>query len=235
MYWQELNKTRFKEVLNGVEVVIIPIGMTEAHGPHCPFGTDNIMPKELCRRIDKSLGSRVIVAPPVPYGHSWSLSPFVGTIDIPAAVLSEYVLAIGRGILKQGLKRIVFVNGHGGNIPTLTTVAESLADEGAAVLLSNWWLDYSAQILKICEGQGHAGEDETSVMLALVPEVVDMSVATANTRPRHPKIKAKALRLEQFADAMTGDGTKATAEKGKQIIDVVSDLLIKEIEEFITL
>lgn len=232
MYWQSLNMTSFQSVVKGAPTVVLPIGMTEAHGPHCPLGTDNIMPEEICRRIENLLGPQVLIAPAVPYGHSWSLGPFPGTIDIPAAVLNDYVLAIGRGFLKHGLKRIVFLNGHGGNIPTLTTAAEMLADEGAAVLLSNWWLDYSAEILKICEGQGHAGEDETAVMLALVPELVDMPKAKANISPRRANIKAQSLRMDQFAHAMTGDSTKATVEKGQRIIDVVCQNIVTLIREF---
>lgn len=235
MYWQSLNMTSFSEVKNQVKAVILPIGMTEAHGPHCPLGTDTLIPRELCLRIEAALGEQVVIAPEVPYGHSWSLAPFPGTVDIPAVVFSDYVLAIGRGILKQGLCRIVFLNGHGGNIPALTIAAEKLSDEGAAVLLINWWLDYSPDILEICDGQGHAGEDETSVIMAITPALVDMKLATFNWCKPSGNIKAKSLRLDLYAHAMTGDGTKATIEKGQQILNRITPKIISLIEKFTSL
>lgn len=233
MYWQSLNMHKFIELKEQVRAVVLPIGMTEAHGPHCPLGTDTIIPGELCYRLEEELGSEVIIAPAVPYGHSWSLAIFPGTVDIPAGAFTEYVLAIGRGFIRNGFSRIVLFNGHGGNIPSLTTVAETLADEGAAVLLINWWLDYSKEILEVCAAQGHAGEDETSVVMAIVPDLVDMNVATYNTTKRGPNIKSSALRAEVFKNALTGDGTAGTAEKGRRVLDRISPLINGLIKEFL--
>ena len=129
----------------------------------------------------------------------------------------------------------MFLNGHGGNIPALTIAAEKLSDEGAAVLLINWWLDYSPDILEICDGQGHAGEDETSVIMAITPALVDMKLATFNWCKPSGNIKAKSLRLDLYAHAMTGDGTKATIEKGQQILNRITPKIISLIEKFTSL
>lgn len=227
-------RTFEKEALNKYDTVILPIGTIEAHGPHCPIGTDALIPEELARRAEAILGSdRIIVAPTVNYGHSWYLGPFPGTIDISSETLGAYITDIGRSFLKWGLKKIVLLNGHGGNSAALSLASERLADAGATVLTIHWWVEYKEEILKICTAQGHAGEDETATVMAIRPELVDLSVVgEAHYGKPNGDIKAKDIERYTYPNAYSSDPGLASEEKGKQIVESVSQALAKHIEEF---
>lgn len=227
MYMLNMNMDQFVEKAKTVDMIILPIGMTEAHGHHCPLGTDVIIPRKLLEMVELELGEKIIIAPEVPYGHSWGLAPYAGTIDIPPGVFEEYVYHIGLGFLKWGFKNVVLFNGHGGNIPSLTTVMERLADQGLTVMLINWWKDFAQEILSVCEGQGHAGEDETSAVLAIDPSLVDMDKANTNWNRAVANIRYKGMQQITMKHAQTGDATKATIEKGQAILEMVAQRVVE--------
>lgn len=232
MYLLQMNMDEFLAALKRTDTVVIPIGMTEAHGHHCPLGTDVLIPRRFLELLDARLGDELIISPEIPYGHSWNLAPWPGTIDIPADVFGEYVYQVGKGLARWGLKKVVLFNGHGGNIPALTIAMERLADLGLTVLLINWWLDYAAEIRTICEGQGHAGEDETSTLLAIDPGLVDMSRAQVNWNRAIANIKFPGISRQTLAHAQTGDATRATAAKGEAIFALLSDRMTELLQQF---
>jgi len=231
MYMINMNMDEFAQYSKNIGTVIVPIGMTEAHGHHCPLGTDVLIPRRLLEMVELELGERIIIAPEVPYGHSWSLAPFAGTIDIPAGVFEDYVYHIGMGFLKWGFKNVVLFNGHGGNIPSLTTVMEKLADQGLTVMLINWWKDFAPDILSVCDGQGHAGEDETSAVLAIDPSLVDMNRANTNWNRAVANIRYKGMQEVTMKHAQTGDATKATKEKGQAILAMVAQRVVELLQK----
>ena len=232
MYLSALTMNKFKKYSQQMEAVILPIGTTEAHGPHCPLGTDFLIPERIAALIDSKMNSRILIAPTVNYGCSWGLKVFPGTINISTETMMRYLVEIGTSLLQWGLKKQVFLNGHGGNRPALRTAAQHLADAGAQVLVIDWWADYMPQILEICDSRGHAGEDETSVMLAIMPENIEMDLATANDNRAIGQIYTADISFTTLQNAMTGDATKATAEKGKQILKVVSNEIMRLIDQF---
>ncbi len=208
-----------------VDTVLLPVGTVEAHGMHCPLGADNLAPAELCRRLEARHPDRLLVAPPIPYGHSWDLEAWPGTLSIPSGVFEAYVAEVGKALVRWGMRHIVVVNGHGGNSGALAHAAEAVADVGARVALTNWWIDYRDDILTVTAGQGHAGEDETSVVLAIRPDLVDMGHAGVNPyRPRF-RVKDQAARGTLLRHAVTGDGRAGTADKGERILSLVTDRL----------
>lgn len=229
MYWSQLNMTSFKAIQGSIDTVIIPIGTTEAHGPHLPLGTDFMIPNHIASKLENNLGDKIIIAPPVNYGCSWNLGFYPGTINISGETMTNYIFEICQGFLKWGILNIVFLNGHGGNRPALQLAAQKAADQGAKVLLINWWIDYAEQIATICSGKGHAGEDETSAVLAIAADLVDMSLAKANWNKLRGQIFTKDISKLSLAHALTGDGSLGTIEKGRKIYDVVT----KEIEELL--
>jgi creatinine amidohydrolase len=233
MYMLYMNMDRFADAVKQVETAVIPIGMTEAHGHHCPLGTDVIIPRRFLELIEQQMGERLIIAPEIPYGHSWNLAPYPGTVDIPADVFGEYVFQVGKGLAKWGIKKLVLFNGHGGNAPALSSVMERLADMGLTVMLINWWLDYAAEIRTICEGQGHAGEDETSTVLAIDESLVDMSKAHVNWKKAIANIKYPGISLKTLAFAQTGDATKASKAKGEAIYALVTEKIIALLDRFL--
>ncbi|MBB2479355.1 creatininase family protein [Bacillus sp. APMAM] len=222
--------TTFKKVKESVNTIILPIGMVEAHGPHCSLATDILIPREFLKRLDTIIGEKVIIAPEISYGHSWENSPFPGTISLSNEVFSNYVYEIARGFFKQGFKNIVLFNGHGGNQSGLKNVSERIAELGGVVLTINWWVDYREEIKTIVENPGHAGEDETSLMLAINQKYADISLVGHHevTLPRN--IVFKDWGKSAFPEAYFGNAGAATAEKGEKIYELLLPIMLKEFE-----
>ncbi|KIY22778.1 hypothetical protein UB32_06410 [Mesobacillus subterraneus] len=231
MYMMDLTAAKYKEIKKSVDTVLLPIGMIEMHGHHCSLGTDVWIPREFVRRLDAKIGDRVMMAPEVAYGHSWSLAPFEGTIDISAEAFSHYVFEIGKEFHRNGFEQIVLFNGHGGNIPSLAIVTEKLADLGMNVLTINWWVDYREQILEITKGPGHGGEDETSLILAIDEKLADPTLAGNNQIKMNPKIKFEKSGLKLFKDGYLGNAGAATAEKGERLYEMMLELVISDLED----
>ncbi len=219
MHLKHMTMSQFNNMEN-INGVIIPIGSTEAHGPHCPYGTDFLIPEEISNRL-ASLRSDLLIAPTINYGASWNLGFFPGTINISSETLTKYLVEIGSGFLKWSIDNIVIMNGHGGNNPAIRIAAQHLADKGAKVLVIDWWLDYQEEILEICTTKGHAGEDETSVMLAIDDTLVDMSLSLSNPNIPIGKVYTSKISNKVLENAMTGDATKATREKGEKVLSLV--------------
>ncbi len=231
MIARNISFLEFEEQITHKDTVVIPVGSFEAHGKHCPLGTDIIIPERLCADLDAAIGETILIAPPINYGYTPMLKDFPGTVHIPAELLISLYTEVGKCFLKWGAKNIVFMNGHGGNIPMLSVACDRLAEAGASAMVISWWATYSQQILEICSTQGHAGEDETSVILAIDAALVDNSHRTAHMK------KAFSLPLTtpnqtamRYPEAMNGDSTRATEEKGNKLLSMMLRKNIEYIE-----
>ena len=229
MYIVDYTSDDFKEICNKVNTVIIPIGSVEAHGHHLPLGTDIFSPRLFCKEINEKIGDRIWIAPEIPYGQSYDLSIYPGTVTVPSQVMAEYLFYVCKSFYNNGLKNIVFLNGHGGNITALSLAAEKLVDLGAVVMTINWWLDFSEDILTVTEGQGHGGEDETSAVLYYNEKLVQMEKATKNFNKQLYPVKFKDRGKTIFRDAITGDATLATKEKGEKIFNLLESRIIDRV------
>ena len=176
------------------------------------------------------MDQRIWIAPEIPYGQSYDLSIYPGTVTMPSEVMAEYVYYVGKSFYENGLKNIIFLNGHGGNITALSLAAEKLVPLGAAVMTINWWLDFSEYILTITEGQGHAGEDETSAILYYNDELVQMDKAMKNPNKQLIPVRFVDRGKTVFQDAITGDATLATVDKGERIFNLLEEKIVKRIE-----
>ncbi|MHB1610452.1 MAG: creatininase family protein [Sulfobacillus sp.] len=222
VYWERLTTKTFQEqVLNQIDTAILPCGSVEAHGMHCPLGTDNIAPIEFAARLESLYPDRLLVLPAVPYGHTWDLAQWPGTISVSNRAFSQYVGEVGTNLSRWGIRNIILMNGHGGNVGALQEAMEPMAEAGMRAVLVNWWLDYSQDILTITTGQGHAGEDETAVMLAMAKDWVRMDDASFNPYKPKFRVKAQGIQDKSLRHATTGDGRLGTKEKGDKIIEVV--------------
>lgn len=217
----EVTAKVFERMKETIDIVIIPIGSVEAHGNHLPLGTDIFSPRMICEGLDARLGDKLWIAPEIPYGQSDSLAIYPGTVTVPSEVVAEYVFHIGKSFCSQGVRKIILLNGHGGNITALRLAAEKLARVDAAVTIVNWWLDFQQDILKITDSRGHAGEDESSVMLAYNKNLVDMNELKSNLYQGKYRVYFKESGKVDLKYAITGDPEKATVEKGERIIDVM--------------
>ena len=233
MYIDQYTSDEFMDNLEKSRLVILPIGSVEAHGYHLPIGTDIFSPRLFCRMLDQTIGERIWIAPEIPYGQSYDLTVFPGTINIPSQVFADYVYWVGKGLFENGMKKLLILNGHGGNNTALNLAGEMLMKLGLDVMLVNWWLDYSADIISITGGQGHAGEDETSAILYYDSSLVRMDKAERNlSRLKINNLKFKDRGEKLYPNAMSGDAAKATVEQGKRIFKKLTENLIRDIGIF---
>ena len=147
VYWEQLTTKSFQEkVLNRIDTAILPTGSVEAHGMHCPLGTDNIAPWQFSAKLEERFTDRLVVLPPIPYGHTWDLQVWPGTISVSNRAFSQYVAEVGTNLSRWGIRNVVIMNGHGGNVGALQEAMEPMAEAGMRAVLVNWWLDYSQDI-----------------------------------------------------------------------------------------
>ena len=225
-------------IMGEVDTVILPVGSTEQHGPHCPLGTDHVA----AEAVSLAVGERtsLLVLPVVPVGVSSHHRQFPGTLWVHPSVFKEYVEAIILSASSHGPRKFIIINGHGGNTASLREVAEDMrSDEDVFVAIVN---AFPAKL------DGHAGEDETSVMLYLHPELVkiDRAVdAKQNEALAGIKMKAQKVGLADFgwdtidlrstgvfgAAGKTIQAPKATAAHGEQIVNTHIDEISAFAEE----
>ena len=191
--------------------VIIPIAAHEQHGRHMPLHTDSLLLGEIVRRAEERLAGEALFAPLQWLGNSLHHMDFPGTLSAEPRVYLDLLNGLLENFLQHGFKRLVLLNGHGGNIvPSAQAVFETRQrhrDRTDLLLLSATYWE-QANIAEACDdlvqdAMGHAGELETSMMLAIRPELVGDIGATAEIS-----------KGEAFATATRGWTTKDRSEPG---------------------
>jgi creatinine amidohydrolase len=231
-FWSELTHANFLSAASKTEVAVMVTGAMEAHGMHLPLSTDNILPTYLAEKVANK--TKALVLPVIPFGDSWVFNNFEGTISVAPLALSEFYTSIMKGIFKHGFRYLVVLNGHGGNIPSITQAAKASTDSGQrAVVIVNWWKDLAESSRNIVQEtpMGHAAEDETSEVLFVRPDLVDMSKAEVHRVETRFTIISGMYREELLPSAMYGDPRKASGEKGKLIMEQAEEELIQLIKE----
>jgi creatinine amidohydrolase len=234
----EVSWVEAQAILKKVDTVILPVGSTEQHGPHCPLGTDHITAESVANMVGDRV--KLPVLPVVPVGVSSHHRQFAGTLWAPPLVFREYVKAIILSASSHGPKKFFIINGHGGNTASLKEVAEDLrSDEDIFIAIA------TAYPTKL---DGHAGEDETSIMLHLRPELVKMEKAVdtkqnealAGISMKTQKVGPADFGFDTIDLSPTGvfgaagktiEATKATAAHGEEIIKAHVDELCAFAEE----
>lgn len=226
-------------------LVIIPTCAIEQHGHHLPLGTDAMLSQLwLAHALPRlAADAPVFVAPPLTYGKSNEHLGFAGTITISARTLRRQLLALASELKTQGFRQIAVLNSHGGNSATIVaTLREIQTTFGLrAGMLSGYYRP--GQAPQEAAFGFHAGEWETSLMLAGAPECVHMDRAVCEYPARidapgtlRPEGSAavfawKAADLSQ--SGVMGDATLATAEKGARWLDEASSALARKIEDLL--
>ncbi|MGQ9760067.1 MAG: creatininase family protein, partial [Candidatus Methanomethylicaceae archaeon] len=153
------------------DLAILPIGSVERHGDHLPIGTDTFIPEYISEKAAEILNC--LVLPPVWYSSCKAMRDFLGTYDIDEEVLYRYLKCIMLEAHRNGIKLLVVVNGHGGNsVPIAIAAREATCETPISVLVLDWWKDLGGEELSKFTSPGHAGEDETSAMLAVDDTIV---------------------------------------------------------------
>ena len=150
------------------DMVILTIGCLESHGSHNVLGVDTMIPEKLLSMIEERV--EIAAAPGIPYGVCEDMTSLSGTVSLGEDCMYQLLTRITDGLLAHGAKKILFLNGHGGNIPTLNRVCIELSRKGALGVQLNWWI--MAGQLNAAWAGGHGGGEETAAMLAINPNLV---------------------------------------------------------------
>ncbi|CAN5836549.1 mycofactocin biosynthesis peptidyl-dipeptidase MftE [soil metagenome] len=197
---------------------MVPVGSTEQHGPHLPLDTDTRIASSVARAVAGCLGvpaaggATYFVAPAIAYGASGEHEAFPGTISIGAEALEQLLVEFGRSA-SNWADRLVFVNGHGGNVGALKAAVRLLRVEGRDA----GWCSCSVR-----GGDAHAGHTETSVLLHISPSDVRIEeLRPGNSAPLAdlmPSMRRGGVAAVSEVGVL-GDPTTATAAAGARLFD----------------
>jgi creatinine amidohydrolase len=219
----DLTWPQVEQRAGGGAVLAVPLGATEQHGPHLPLSTDTDVAVALCNRL-AGFRDDVLVAPPVAYGSSGEHAGFAGTLSIGQTALEFVVIELVRSATET-FAGVVLVCGHGGNAAAVTRAVRTLRGESRDVLM----------FMPAWEGDPHAGRQETSMMLALRPKVVEMDRAVPGD-PRPVAAVLAELRTmgvrSVSENGVLGDPTGANTEEGQTLIEAIGDALIDAVESW---
>lgn len=229
----EMSWIEAEESLTESDVVIIPVGSNEQHGPQNPLGTDHLIAKSIAEETAKKAGVTCLQV--VPFGVSSHHKQFWGTIFVSSNVFKDYVKDVCLSLSYYGVKKIVIVNGHGGNLCALMEMARELRDLGIFISVFQWWNAANRLLPDLFKSgeKGHAAAMETSVNLALHPDIVNMSVAVDEETHKHA-VKTEGVTLplstiDETSSGVFGVSTTASAEKGAEVFEAVVDKLVEHV------
>jgi len=240
MRWEELSTKEMKQLaIDSGGVCILQIGCVEKHGDHLPTGTDMFIGRAIVEQAAKT--EPVLIFPYYFMGQASECKHYVGCVGASHELIMQALLEMCDEIARNGFKKIIIFNTHGGNIKFVDFFAMKLPslDRDYVIYVSGMWSYTAEESRKIYDAAGttdlgeHGGLGETSVMLHIRPDLVHMDrqdSAAGYRRNPMPALKKHNVFTGltwygNFPDHYAGDHTKATAELGKVIVDVTSDML----------
>ncbi len=234
----------------GETIVLLPVAAHEQHGPHLPVGTDTIIADGVIESFGAKLreGREVLLLPTLTVGKSNEHMGFSGTLTLSLTTLASVVGDIARSVARHGFKKLVLLNSHGGNTDVLNALSRDLREElSMSVFVVDWWFtDFWSELLNEIQqsprdGVFHAGELETSIVLALRPELVHMDKAVCTFPPEDLRnnryvtifgpVSMGWVTRDISKTGVIGDATKASAEKGRVMLEFAGSKLSEIVEE----
>jgi creatinine amidohydrolase len=230
--WNRLKAEALRALADRDAIVLLPVASTEQHGPHLPTGVDDFLCSEVCRRTARLLADAerpAVVAPTVWCGLADHHVAFGGTFTLRLPTYHALLRDLCGSVLGAGFRRIVMVNGHGGNIAALRALMVELTHElGAPIAATTYFMEAveeSKQILEDQEGVMHACEAETSMMMAVAPDLVDIARLPEAHGPainiaasQVPTLRRSQSFKELTASGVAGDARRASAAKGEALL-----------------
>lgn len=241
-HWEKLTWPEIEERLKYVDTAILPCGAIEQHGPHLPVDIDYFDAVYLANRVAEACSDpKPFVLPPIPFGVSYHHDEFKGTLSVTNDGLSRFVYDIGMSLAHNGIKKLIILNGHGDNAPTLSYAAQMINRDAQIFVCVETGETSDPDIYDLIGTHNdiHAGEIETSTTLAVRPEMVQMDKAVNETLKfgsdyldyTSDRGVSWYVRTKKISESgVMGDATIATAEKGKAMWDLMVDHLVRFIE-----
>jgi len=253
--YAEMTWPECKAAADQGRVAVVPVGTYEDHGHHLPIDVDVVLSSEICERAVARIPDEAVLAPAVTHGYSPHHMDFPGTITIKWDTFVNYVRDVCCSLAHHGFTRILLVNGHGSNAPLVEMAARlTILETEGRVLCANvnhWGLRKAREVGKVVResdfgGTSHAGEFETSLYLALKPELAQMDKAVDERSPLPASFQTDLLAgkradgsiatLMPYWSTMSvsgtrGDATKATREKGEKFLEAGIEGLIELVRE----
>jgi creatinine amidohydrolase len=248
IHWQDHTWPELGRLAEAGAAVIVPVGAIEQHGPHLPVSTDITSAWSVAQGAAQSIPDfPVLVAPPVWWGVSPHHMGYPGTISLSIDVFVGLLCDICRSMAHHGFRRILLLNGHGGNAEAVGLAAQRLSIDGLFVAATTYFGLIVDELRAIGEsplgGMSHACEMETSLLLKLAPDLVHMELAEADMRRAHtsyftwdmrdprPVYYAYDMKRDSFKGVI-GDPTLATREKGERIYTAAVAHIVAFLHEF---
>ena len=250
-HYGEMTWPQVKEAAAEGKVAVVPVATVEDHGLHLPIDTDVRLCYAACDRAVSLAPDKAVLIPPINHGYSPHHMDFPGAITIGWDTFIHYMLDVCKSLVAHGFRRILIVNGHGSNTPFVDIIARlTVVETGALAAAINYWnapgVHGVAESLRESDkvgGMNHACEFETSIYLALRPDLVDMSKAVREIGHQPTKNYWTDLiggdgplaMMEHWSSlsqsGVMGDPTKATAEKGERLLAAAATGLVEIINE----
>ncbi len=235
----EMSWVEIEEYLKRDDRIILPLGATEQHGRHLGVGTDHLEAEAIA--LGTAEKTNVAVAPTVNYGMSHAHLSFTGTMSLRPTTLIAVLEDLFRSLYRHGFRRVLVVNGHGGNEASLASAIHLISDDlrDLRVKTFQWWTDKeSYQVVTDMLGQqqgSHATAGETSFMMAIATNAVKKNLLSGRDSPVKPTRDFVNVRLfrERYPDGIMGfHPANASAEVGKALLAKSVEICARELEEW---
>ena len=241
--WGEVSWPEIKELIKTVDIALLPVGAIEQHGPHLPLDTDAFDAGYLAERVASACTApKPFVLPLMPYGVSYHHDDFCGTLSVSNEALSRMVYDIGMSVAKNGIRKLVIINGHGGNGPSLNYAAQMINRDARIFVCVESGETSDVDIDELIETPNdvHAGEIETSTSMAVRPHLVKTGMVKASV----PEFSSRYLNFSSrhsaawygYTDSISSSGVmgnpeKAGPEKGAKIWEIMIAHLVALVED----
>ncbi len=242
MKFHEMTAARLTTVDRDQTLVVIPIAAVEQHGPHMPTGTDFIICSAFAEAVEARLSKQILLTPTVWLGASAHHLRLGSTLNSQLDTYVATLCDIARSLLDDGFRRLLFVNGHGGNVDPMRVAVRQIQPSYPDALLAagSYWSVADNLIRETLEGAhgtvGHACEFETSMILHLRPELVDNDRLADAGKLVTDQIDGVFLSRDmrqRTREGFTGRPDLATAEKGERLFDGILDRLVSLAERLL--
>jgi len=255
-FWADLTTREFAQLDPVCTIAVLPVAATEQHGPHLPLSVDTVLADGVVAATLPHLPDdlNVLFLPTQAVGLSPEHMQFPGTLTLKAETVIQLWTQLGESVARAGVKKLVLLNSHGGQVGIMDIVARDLRARLGLLVYSVSWFN-----LPLLDAQGkdvnaqfsteehrfgiHAGEIETSMMLALNPQRVQMAQAQnfhSTSKDRAEKFSilgnGKSAKLgwqmqDYNAAGAVGNAAAATAAKGQAVVDAAGRSLAKLLAE----